>query len=240
MRTVRTTMATSDRRASWGRILMASDEQQHIERLASGMYQETFARLDDPRLCEVVQHKVTALYGPPMVRPDLALISFQGGAGDRSPSARTWPRRLVYLDDDFCFGRTLRRQCALAGLDETLERRTVAMAACFPEAPSAEAGPWMGRSGAIADWRAFSVAWVRKMVAAMSPRVVVVFGTKASRAMEMEAVWRDEHRDARNWRTFGRAEVVDCAAIYCQHLSQGWTQEHVQRSFREAASLIRT
>ncbi|MDE0364793.1 MAG: hypothetical protein OXP09_04395 [Gammaproteobacteria bacterium] len=210
-----------------------------VERLARQMYDETFERINEPRLGEVVRDKVTVMYGPPMVRPDLAIVSFQGGGGDRTQSARSWPERLLYLDDDFIFGRTLRRQCAEAGLGATLEKRTVAMAACFPEAPSNQAGLWMAKSGARAEWRAFSVSWVRRMLAAMSPRSVVVFGTKASRAMEMEGDWRDEQRDARSWRTFGRAELEGCPAIYCQHLSQGWKRDHVQMSLREAGCLIK-
>lgn len=82
------------------------------------MYGETFERLDDPRLREVVRDKVTVMYGPPMVQPDLALVSFQRGAGDRTRSARSWPDRLLYLDGHFDFGRTLRRQCSL-GSDES-------------------------------------------------------------------------------------------------------------------------
>ncbi len=210
-----------------------------VQCLARRMYDETFERLDDPRLRGVVGGKVTPMYGPPMVQPDLALISFQGGAGDQTPSARSWPEKLLYLDDDFHFGRSLRSQCAEAGLAETLEERTVAMAACFPEAPSAEAGRWEAKSGPRADWREFSVAWVRQMLAAMSPRAVLVFGMRASRAMGMEGEWRDEHCDGRNWRAFGRAEVEGCPAIYCQHLSQGWNREHVQSSLREAGCLIR-
>lgn len=215
-----------------------SAAKRQVECLARQMYGETFERLDDPRLREVVRDKVTVMYGPPMVRPDLALVSFQGGAGDRTRSARSWPDRLVYLDDDFYFGRTLRRQCSLAGLDETLEERTVAMPACFPEAPRAEAGLWIAKSGARAEWRAFSVAWVTRMLAAMSPRAVLVLGMNASRAMGMEGVWRDQRHDARNWRAFGRAEVSGCPAIYCQHLSQGWKREHVQTSLRAACHLI--
>ena len=209
-----------------------------VERLALRMYDETFERLDDRRLSEVVRDKVTVMYGPPMVRPDLALVSFQGGGGDRTTTARSWPERLVYLDDDFVFGRTLRRQCAEAGLGETLEKRTVAMAACFPEAPRSQAGLWMVKSGARAEWRVFSVAWVKRMLAAMLPRAVLVFGTKASRAMEMEGEWRNERRDSRGWRTFGYAEIEGCPAIYCQHLSQGWKRDHVQTSLREARCLI--
>lgn len=213
-------------------------DQQGVERLARQTYDETFRRLDDSRLEKVVKHKITVMYGPPMVRPDLALVSFQGGGGDRSPSARSWPEKLLYLDDDFSFGEALRSQFAVAGMLETLERRTVAMASCFPEAPSCEAGRWMRKTGARANWRKFSVAWVRRMLAAMSPRVVLVFGKKASQAMGMEDEWRAEEWDSRRWRGFGRAEIEGCPALYCQHLSQGWTTDYVQMSIREAGRLI--
>ncbi|MYG12318.1 MAG: hypothetical protein F4171_05920 [Gammaproteobacteria bacterium] len=214
--------------------------QQELERLACQMYSETFKLLEEPELKEVAKHRVTAMYGPPMVRPDLALVSFQGGAGDDSPSGKRWPKKLLYLDDDFRFGEALRSQFALAEMSETLERRTVAMAACFPEAPQSEANSWMRKTGPKAEWREFSVAWVRQMVAAMRPQVVLVFGKKASEAMGLEGEWRDEERDSsRGWRGFGRTEIEGCPALYCQHLSQGWDGDYVQLSLREAGRLIR-
>lgn len=213
-------------------------DQQAVEQLARRMYEETLLRLDDSRLRKVVEHKITVMYGPPLVRPDLALVSFQGGGGDLSPSARSWPKKLLYLDDAFSFGCNLRSQFASAGMLETLEQRTVAMAACFPEAPSCEADRWMRKTGTKADWRKFSVTWVKRMLAAMSPRVILVFGKKASQAMGMEDEWCQEERDSRGWRGFGHAEVEGCPALYCQHLSQGWKTEYVQMSIREAGRLI--
>ncbi len=218
---------------------MTRSGHQDVRRLARQMYAETFQRLEDPRLKAVVKHKLTVMYGPPMVRPDLGLISFQGGGGDRSPSMRCWPDRLLYLDDDFSFGRALRSQFTAAGLFDTLEARTVALAACFPEAPTGESNRWMRKTGPMAEWREFSVAWVGRMIAVMRPRAVLVFGTKASRAMGMEGQWCDEERDSRGWQTFGRAEIESCPAFYCQHLSQGWKRENVQFSLREAGRLIR-
>lgn len=214
-------------------------EQEELKRLASRMYCEIFQRLEDPRMREVVNHKVTAMYGPPMVRPDVALVSFQGGGGDDSPSRRTWPGRLLYLDDHFAFGRTLRRQFDDAGLDEVLRERTVAMAACFPEARTSESGRWTSKSGPRAEWREFSSAWVRRMLAAMRPRAVLVFGTKASLALGLEERWRNVEQDSRGWRAFGRATIEDCPAVYCQHLSQGWMRRWVQMSLREVACLVR-
>ena len=200
--------------------------QAEIEQLAERMYEETFLRLRHVDLGGVVKHRITALYGPPMARPDLMLVSFQGGGGDSSPSNPTWPERLRYLDSEFDFGRALRSQFREAGLYETLATRTVAMAACFPEAPAAESNRWLAKHGARADWRAFSSNWVRRMVSAMRPRVVLLFGRKASKTLGLDDRWSDELLDTRGWRAFGRVELEGCPAVYCQHLSQGWVSGH--------------
>ena len=166
------------------------------------------------------------------------LVSFQGGGGDSSPSRLTWPERLLYLGNEFDFGRALRSQFREAGLYETLATRTVAMAACFPEAPASESNRWMAKRGPRADWRAFSSNWVRRMVLAMRPRAVLVFGKKASQAMGLDDRWSDELLDPRGWRAFGRAELEGCPAVYCQHLSQGWARECVQTSLREVGRIV--
>ena len=212
--------------------------QAEIVELAHRMYEETFRRMEDARLRDVVEYRITAMYGPPMRNPELMLVSFQGGAGDASPSEAIWPDRLRYLDSEFDFGRALRSQFGEAGLDKTLEDRTVAMAACFPEAPAKESNRWMAKHGARADWREFSSTWVRRMVSAMRPRAVLLFGKKASEALGLEGHWRDEVFDARGWRAFGRAELNGCPAIYCQHLSQGWRRESVQASLRMVRRII--
>ena len=178
------------------------------------------------------------MYGPPMANPDLMLVSFQGGGGDSSPSEPTWPDRLRYLNSEFDFGRALRRQFREAGLYETLEARTVAMAACFPEAPANQSNGWMAKRGPRAEWREFSSNWVRRMVSAMRPRAVLLFGKKASKAVGLDDRWGDEVLDSRGWRAFGRAEVEGCPAVYCQHLSQGWRRECVQTSLREVGRII--
>ncbi len=209
-----------------------------IERLAERMYEETFLRLRDVDLRRAVKHRITALYGPPMASPDLMLVSFQGGGGDSSPSEPTWPERLLYLDSPFDFGRALRSQFREAGLYDTLATRTVAMAACFPEAPASESNRWMAKRGPRADWRTFSSNWVRRMVSAMRPRAVLLFGKKASDAVGLEDRWRDEVLDSRRWRAFGRAELEGCPAVYCQHLPQGWMREWVQTSLGEVGRVI--
>ena len=205
---------------------------QTIRVLAESMYRETFERLENPRWCEVVQ-KVTLLYGPPMVRPDVFLVSFQGGGGDTSPSRRTWPPRLLYLDDSHKFGQVLRKNFREAGLYEMLEKRTVAMASCFPEALRDEASKWTRKTGPRAEWRRFSSSWVRRMIDAMRPRAVVVFGQKASDALGLNNQWRDAKDQPRRGMVFGHAEVEGCPAVYCHHLSQGWKKEEVQACLAE-------
>ena len=217
----------------------AISEHNELKRLAMRMYEETWRRIDDPRWEAVVGSKVTVLFGPPMVRPDVVVVSFQGGGEDQSPSRRRWPDRLLYLDDDFSFGPALRSQFAEAGLLETLGRKTVAMATCFPEAPVSEASLWMRKTGPRAEWREFSTAWVKRMLAAMRPSAVLVFGTKASEALGLADRWRDaKRRESDRHMVFGRTEVEGFPAVYCHHLSQAWDAQGVQRCLREVKRLV--
>lgn len=90
--------------------------QSKIKQLTARIYDEIFVRLERADLRGVVEHRITAMYGPPIANPDLMLVSFQGRAGDNSPSERTWPEKLRYLDSDYDFGRTLQSQFREAGL----------------------------------------------------------------------------------------------------------------------------
>ena len=137
-------------------------EQRELEQLAECMYEKAFCLLGERSA------KITALFGPPLVRPDVFLVSFQGAGEDRSPSRPTWPERLLYLDDTYRFGKRLRKEFRDAGLCETREKRTVAMAAYFIEAEDSEADQ--------AAWQAFSTKWVMRMLRATRPRVVLVIG----------------------------------------------------------------
>ena len=212
-------------------------EQEEVERLAGCMYRETIERLDDPRWAEVAQ-KVTLLYGPPMVRPDVFLVSFQGGGEDQSPSRRTWPERLVYIDDHYKFGSALRRNFREAGLSETLAKRTVAMAACFPEATSAEAKKWMCKRGIRAEWRTFSSDWVKRLIGVMRPRAVLLFGDKASRSLGLHHQWRDVQSRPKRGMVYARGEIDGFPAVYCHHLSQGWAKAEVQECLAEVKRLV--
>ena len=157
-------------------------EQCALERLARCMYRDAFRRLDSQGTGDAPR-KITLLYGPLLVRPDAFVVPFQGGGEDASSSRRTWPERLLYLCDCYRFGSALRKHFRQAGLFKTLEKRTVAMAACFPEVPASEAGSWMAKSGPKAEWREFSTNWVRRMLREMRPHMVLVFGGKANEAL---------------------------------------------------------
>ena len=201
------------------------------------MYRQVFNRLEG--CAGEAPRKITVLYGPPLVRPDVFVVSFQGGGEDTSPSRRTWPERLLYLDDPYRFGTALRKHFREAGLFETLEKRTVAMAACFPEAPASEAGRWMAKRGPKAEWREFSTKWVRRMLRAMRPRVVLVFGGKTSEALGLKEKWREAGwRDSDGHMVYGRAELEGCPAVYCHHLSQGYSTVEVQKCLAEVKRLV--
>ena len=200
------------------------------------MYAETFERLENPCWHNVVR-KVTLLYGPPMVRPDVFLVSFQGGGQDDSPSRQTWPPRLLYLDDAHKFGQVLRKNFREAGLYEMLEKRTVAMATCFPEAPRDEASKWMQKRGPRAEWRRFSSAWVRRMIDAMRPRAVLVFGKKASDALGLNSQWCDVKKQPHRM-IVRRTEVEGCPAVYCPHLSGTPEKKEVQACLAEVKRIV--
>ena len=65
-----------------------------------------------------------------------------------------------------------------------------------------------------------------------------VFGMRASSALGLEDAWQDVDSDLRGWRTFGRAEIGVSPAIYCQHLSQGWSGRAVQLSLAEVRRIV--
>ena len=211
--------------------------QDRLEQLAQQAYDEARALRERSGMEEVVG-RMTILYGPPLLRSDLALISFQGGGGDPSPSPRTWPPRLLYLDDTYRFGRKLRRHFAAAGLSGVLESSTVALAAVFPEAPARDAAKWMARKGPRAEWRSFSSGWVRRLLLAMRPRVILVFGKNASVSLGIEDEWRDEMIAARRGRVFARGRVYGAPAVYCHHLSQGCKDDEVARCLDEIGLLV--
>ena len=213
-------------------------DQDRLEKLVRQAYEEMFALRKLPGMGAVVKNKMTMLYGPPMMRPDLALVSFQGGSEDKSPQLTTWPEQLLYLNDPYRFGRSLRRHFKDAEIYETLQSSTIAFAAVFPEAASREAGKWMRQTGAWAEWRKFSSGWVRRLLRAMQPRVIIVFGAKASESLEIDDDWRDEKYAEYRGRVFGRGELVGCPAVYCHHLSQGVRKDEVAKCLNEVKLIL--
>ncbi|MYG28007.1 MAG: hypothetical protein F4213_18635 [Boseongicola sp. SB0677_bin_26] len=191
-------------------------EQYKLEHLTQQAYDEAHELCLRPGMGEVV-NRMTVLYGPPRARPDLALISFQGGAEDPTPSLTTWPRRLRYLDSPYKFGRNLRRYFDQAGLERVLEANTVAMAAVFPEAPACDARKWMARTGPRARWRRFSSQWVRRLLLAMQPRAILVFGHRASVSLGIDDEWVDEVYANHRGRVFARGHFFGSPAVYCHH-----------------------
>ena len=193
--------------------------------------------LRQPGMGEVV-NRMSILFGPPLLHADLALISYQGGGEDPSPSPTTWPRRLRYLDSPYRFGRKLRRHFSDAGLSEVLKSSTVALAAVFPEAQARDAAKWMAHTGPRAKWRAFSSAWVLRLLRAMRPKAVLVIGKNASMSLGIDDDWSDEKIIARRGRVFARGQVCDAPAIYCHHLSQGCKDDEVARCLAEVRLLV--
>ncbi|MCY4130323.1 MAG: hypothetical protein OXG15_13910 [Gammaproteobacteria bacterium] len=213
--------------------------QRELEALCSTMYDEIRERSLERSFAAVVKNRITALYGPPMVEPDLLLVSFQGGGEDKTPTKYTWPDELLYLHDDYRFGTRLRKESKRAGLFEVLKRSTVAIAACFPEAHVSEAELWLGKSGPRRDWLEFSTTWLRRLIRAMQPKVVLVVGAKASRALHLENQWLDEEYGRGSvGRVFGRAHIENRPTIFCHHLSQGASTANVQKSLREVVRLL--
>ena len=140
------------------------------------------------------------------------------------------PKCLLYLDDGYPFGRWLCNQFRRADIFETLKERTVAMAAYFVEKGERKADP--------AEWRAFSKKWVRRMIRATQPRVVLVIGSNASKAMELK--WHAvERRCSDLHMVYGRTEVEGFHAVYC-HGRQGASNAGVRKCLDEVGLIART
>jgi hypothetical protein len=207
-----------------------------FKQVASQAYAETGQLMRDPEMASVVTHGLNILYGPPMLQPDLAIITFQGGGADNTLQT-SWPQRLLYLDDEFPFGTKLREYSECAGLSPILQRSTVAIAAVFPQAPQSEASTWMASTGPKARWREFSVEWTKRLLLVQAPRVILVYGTKASEALNFH--WLDiERKHKQNHMTFGRAIWNDIPAIFSRHLSSGCGRESAVNCLREVKKLL--
>ncbi len=212
---------------------MTAIGQRKIEALLREAYSETHEVLNDPELGLVVKDGLLISYGPPIHQPDLLLVSFQGGGADRVVQ-ETWPRKLIYLDSSEDFGKALRTLSRDAGLLPSLQSSTMALPTVFPQARKAER--WERGPGPYSVWRDHSVGWVQRLAKAIRPKVVIVFGVRASRVFDIR--WKKERRDRRNWPTFGVSTFQGAPAVYCQHLSQGYEKTAVLRSLKYAKRLL--
>ena len=207
-----------------------------IEGLLREAYSTTHEMLKDPKLGAVVQHGLLISYGPPISKPDLLLLTFQGG-GESPVVQETWPRRLLYANDTYKFGTTLRGLCHDTELSYSLQSSAMAFPAVFPQAPSSEAGRWMKKTGPHSDWRRHSAEWVERLVEAINPRVVIVFGNKTSEVFNIR--WEKIERiHAQGHQTFGVSTFQGVPAVFCHHLSQGFVKSEALKCFRYAKGLI--
>lgn len=211
-----------------------SDE---LERVLSQAYAATHHLLTDPSLGSVVKRGFIISYGPPIVEPDLLLISFQGGGNALKKGQESWEKRLLYLDSCYKFGRNLRNLCRKVGLYGSLENSTMAFPAVFPQAPSSGARKWKNNKGPYEKWRQHSAEWVKKLTTEAKPKVVIVFGVGASGVLEI--AWKErECNHGQGWQTFGTSEFCGAPAVFCSHLSQGYTRSEVLKSLERAKSYI--
>lgn len=179
--------------------------------------------LKDSTLESVVQHGLLISCGPPISNPDLLLLSFQGGGADQVVQ-KDWPKKLLYLNSPERFGKKLRKLCRATGLYTSLESSTMAFPTVFPQAPTKEADRWEKGRGPYSVWRQHSVDWVKQLVEVINPKVVMVFGGRASTVFDIR--WdKVERLHAQNHQTFGVSTFQGAPAVFCKHLSRSKDSE---------------
>ena len=200
-------------------------------------YSATHDLLKDPKLGSVVQHGLLISYGPPIPNPDLLLLSFQGGGHTYRKVPNTWPQKLLYVDSPYKFGTALRGLCRDTGLNSSLQSSTMAFPTVFPQAPSKDAARWEKGKGPYSVWRDHSVRSVGRLVKVIKPKVVIVFGDRASRVFDIG--WKEsEYKHGQGHQTFGISTFQDAPAIFCHHLSQGYVKSEALKCFSHAKRLI--
>ena len=207
-----------------------------IEHLLREAYSETHEMLKDPELRSVVKDGLLISYGPPIQEPDLLLLSFQGGGADQVVQ-KEWPKKLLYVGSPYKFGKTLEELCRVTGLYTSLKTSTMAFPALFPQGPTKEASRWEKGTGSYSVWRHHSVDWVERLAKAIKPRVVIVFGDRASRVFDIR--WeKTERLHPQNHQTFGVSTFQGAPAVFCHHLSQGFVKSEARKCFEYAKRLV--
>ena len=150
---------------------MTINSQRALERDVQRIYEEANDYAD---LHGGIQHGMNVLYGPPILKPKVMIVSVQGGGADGKSPQTTWPSELAYLDGRHEFGRRLIRDFDNAGLGQVLRQSTVATNLAFPQA--AEFGKWQRTSGAQA-WLEKSASWAKRLIMLMDPTMLLTYGT---------------------------------------------------------------
>ena len=206
-----------------------------IEGLLREAYSATHDMLKKPELHSVVQHGLLISYGPPVPNPDLLFLSFQGGGKTFRRVQDTWPQKLLYIDSPHKFGKTLRKMCQATGLASSLQSSAMAFPSVFPQAPSSSR--WMNKTGPHAEWRHHSAYWVKRLVKAIKPKMVIVFGKNTSEVFDIS--WdKVERNHGGGDQTFGISTFQGAPAVFCHHLSQGYVESEALKCFRYAKELI--
>ena len=95
----------------------------------------------------------------------------------------------------------------------------------------------MAKAGPKARWREFSKSWTERLVEAQRPKVLLVFGEKASTVLGIE--WHDiERKHKQNHMTFARADWRGIPVVFCHHLSIGCPESEAIRCMGEVKLLI--
>ena len=207
-----------------------------IEQLLNEAYSKTHDMLGDSTLGPVVQHGLLISYGPPVLEPDLLFLTFQGG-GENPEVQKTWPQELLYVDSPYKFGTALRGLCRETGLYSSLQSSAMAFPTVFPQAPSGDARRWEKGTGSYLIWREHSTQWVRRFVKVIKPKVVMVFGDRASRVFDIQ--WENvESNHGQYHQTFGTSTFQGAPAVFCHHLSQGYVKSEALKCFNYAKKII--
>jgi hypothetical protein len=94
-----------------------------------------------------------------------------------------------------------------------------------------------GEDGAKSTLARVLKNWTTRLVEAQRPKVVLVFGEKASAVLGIE--WREiERKHKQNHMTFARADWRGIPAVFCHHLSIGCPESEAIRCMGEVKRLI--
>lgn len=206
--------------------------------VARAAYDASAELMADPEYAGVVSHGLSICYGPVKWKPDLALVTFQGGGADKTVQKEP-PTEFLYAKDPYKFGAAVRRYSQEAGILEVIQSNAVAHPVVFPQGPTAESGKWMARSGPRSTWRNLSLDHLGKLLSAQAPKVVMVFGTKASELLEID--WEDGvNNHPQGHLTFGLGKILGIPAVYCHHLSIGCPADEARRCFGAVSDLMKS